>query len=295
MEKIGFIGLGNMGRPLAERLLKKYQLYIYDLEEENLNFFVSHGAIKCLSPSEIASNTDKVFLCLPTSSIVEKVINGDKGIFKTAKQNSFIIDMTTGEPEITRELSKNLLLRDINFIDAPVSGGPKGARLGNIAIMIGGTEKQFSIIKPIMDNISSNIFYAGEIGSGHAIKAGNNLLNLICRMATFEVISMLVKDGVDPEKAVNIIQKSSGRNYATEITLPDNILSGKMFQGFSTGLMKKDSGVALQIANSNTIDMPLGKLAQKLLNETIEEFGIDADMSKVAISYEDKTGVKIRP
>ena len=295
MEKIGFIGLGNMGRPLAERLLKKYQLYVYDLEEENLNFFVSHGAIKCLSPSEIASNTDKVFLCLPTSSIVEKVINGDKGIFKTAKQNSFIIDMTTGEPEITRELSKNLLLRDINFIDAPVSGGPKGARLGNIAIMIGGTEKQFSIIKPVMDDISSNIFYAGEIGSGHAIKAGNNLLNLICRMATFEVISMLVKDGVDPEKAVNIIQKSSGRNYATEITLPDNILSGKMFQGFSTGLMKKDSGVALQIANSNTIDMPLGKLAQKLLNETIEEFGIDADMSKVAISYEDKTGVKIRP
>ena len=265
------------------------------MEEENLNFFVSHGAIKCLSPSEIASKTDRVFLCLPTSSIVEKVINGDKGILKTAKQNSFIIDMTTGEPEITRELSKKLLLRDINFIDAPVSGGPKGASLGNIAIMIGGTEKQFSIIKPIMDNISSNIFYAGEIGSGHAIKAGNNLLNLICRMATFEVISMLVKDGVDPEKAVNIIQKSSGRNYATEITLPDNILSGKMFQGFSTGLMKKDSGVALQIANSNTIDMPLGKLAQKLLNETIEEFGIDADMSKVAISYEDKTGVKIRP
>jgi 3-hydroxyisobutyrate dehydrogenase len=111
MEKIGFIGLGNMGRPLAERLLKKYQLYVYDLEEENLNFFVSHGAIKCLSPSEIASKTDRVFLCLPTSSIVEKVINGDKGIFKTAKQNSFIIDMTTGEPEITRELSKNLLLR----------------------------------------------------------------------------------------------------------------------------------------------------------------------------------------
>jgi 3-hydroxyisobutyrate dehydrogenase len=295
MEKIGFIGLGNMGRPLAERLLKKYQLYVYDLEEENLNFFISHGAIKCLSPSEVASNTDRVFLCLPTSSIVEKVINGDKGILKTAKQNSFIIDMTTGEPDITRELSKTLLLRDINFIDAPVSGGPKGARLGNIAIMIGGTEKQFSVIKPIMDDISSNIFYAGEIGSGHAIKAGNNLLNLICRMATFEVISMLVKDGVDPEKAVNIIQKSSGRNYATEITLPDNILSGKMFQGFSTGLMKKDSGVALQIANSNKIDMPLGKLAQNLLNETIEEFGIDADMSKVAISYEEKTGVKIRP
>ena len=92
---------------------------------------------------------------------------------------------------------------DINFIDAPVSGGPKGANQGNIAIMVGGTENQFSTIKPIMDSISSNIFYAGKIGSGHSIKAGNNLLNLICRMATFEVISMLVKDGVEPEKAVN--------------------------------------------------------------------------------------------
>ena len=114
----------------------------------------------------------------------------------------------------------------------------KGLLWGNcIALGFAFLQKQFSIIKPIMDDISSNIFYAGEIGSGHAIKAGNNLLNLICRMATFEVISMLVKDGVDPEKAVNIIQKSSGRNYATEITLPDNILSGKMFQGFSTGLI----------------------------------------------------------
>ena len=161
--------------------------------------------------------------------------------------------------------------------------------------MIGGTENQFSIIKPIMDEISSNIFYAGEIGSGHAIKAGNNLLNLICRMATFEVISMLVKDGVDPKKAVNIIQKSSGRNYATEITLPNNILSGKMFQGFSTGLMNKDAGVAMQMANINKIDMPLGEMAQNLLQDTIKEFGLNADMSEVAITYEKKTGTKIRP
>jgi 3-hydroxyisobutyrate dehydrogenase len=203
--------------------------------------------------------------------------------------------MTTGEPEITRKISKTLQLREINFIDAPVSGGPKGANQGNIAIMVGGTKTQFSTIKPIMDDISSNIFYAGEVGSGHSIKAGNNLLNLICRMATFEVISMLVKDGVKPETAVNIIQKSSGRNYATEITLPDNILSGKMFQGFSTGLMKKDAGVATKIAIANDIEIPLGKLSQELLKNTIDEFGENADMSNVALTYEKLTGAKIRP
>jgi 3-hydroxyisobutyrate dehydrogenase len=295
MEKIGFIGLGNMGKPLAERLLKKYQLYVYDLDTKNLKYFLDKGAVACSNPSDLARNTSRIFLCLPTSIIVEKVIYGENGLLETASKGSFIIDMTTGEPEISRKISKALQSKEINFIDAPVSGGPKGANQGNIAIMVGGTKTQFSTIKPIMDDISSNIFYAGEVGSGHSIKAGNNLLNLICRMATFEVISMLVKDGVSPETAVNIIQKSSGRNYATEITLPDNIISGKMFQGFSTGLMKKDAGVATKIAIANKVEIPLGKLSQELLKNTIDEFGENADMSNVALTYEKLTGAKIRP
>ena len=295
MEKLGFIGLGNMGKPLAERLLKKYQLYVYDLDTKNLKYFLDKGAVAYSNPSDLARNTSRIFLCLPTSIVVEKVIYGESGLLETASKGSFIIDMTTGEPEISRKISKALQSKEINFIDAPVSGGPKGANQGNIAIMVGGTKTQFSTIKPIMDDISSNIFYAGEVGSGHSIKAGNKLLNLICRMATFEVISMLVKDGVSPETAVNIIQKSSGRNYATEITLPDNIISGKMFQGFSTGLMKKDAGVATKIAISNKIEIPLGKLSQELLKNTIDEFGENADMSKVALTYEKLTGAKIRP
>jgi 3-hydroxyisobutyrate dehydrogenase len=295
MEKIGFIGLGNMGKPLAERLLKKYQLYVYDLDTKNLKYFLDKGAVACSNPSDLARNTSRIFLCLPTSIVVEKVIYGENGLLETASKGSFIIDMTTGEPEISRKISKSIQSKEINFIDAPVSGGPKGANQGNIAIMVGGTKTQFSTIKPIMDDISSNIFYAGEVGSGHSIKAGNNLLNLICRMATFEVISMLVKDGVSPETAVNIIQKSSGRNYATEITLPDNIISGKMFQGFSTGLMKKDAGVATKIAISNKVEIPLGKLSQELLKNTIDEFGENADMSNVALTYEKLTGAKIRP
>jgi 3-hydroxyisobutyrate dehydrogenase len=295
MEKIGFIGLGNMGKPLAERLLKKYQLYVYDLDTKNLKYFLDKGAVACSTPSDLARNTSRIFLCLPTSIVVEKVIYGESGLLETASKGSFIIDMTTGEPEISRKISKALQSKEINFIDAPVSGGPKGANQGNIAIMVGGTKTQFSTIKPIMDDISSNIFYAGEVGSGHSIKAGNNLLNLICRMATFEVISMLVKDGVSPETAVNIIQKSSGRNYATEITLPDNIISGKMFQGFSTGLMKKDAGIATKIAIANKVEIPLGKLSQELLKKTIDEFGEDADMSNVALTYEKLTGAKIRP
>jgi len=293
--KVGFIGLGNMGKPLAERLLRNNELFVYDLDQENVDYFTKKGAIACSTPSELALNTSRIFLCLPTSAIVEKVICGENGLLYSATKDSFIIDMTTGEPEITRKIANILEEKEINFIDAPVSGGPRGAHQGNIAIMVGGTESQFVTIKPIMDDISSNIFYAGKIGSGHSIKAGNNLLNLICRMATFEVISLLVKDGVDPKRAVEIIQKSSGRNYATEITLPDNILSGKMIQGFSTGLMKKDAGIATKIANLNKVEIPLGKLSQELLKNTIDEYGEDADMSNVALTYEKLSGVKIRP
>ena len=293
--KVGFIGLGNMGKPLAERLLRNNELFVHDLDQENVDYFTKKGAIACSTPSELALNTSRIFLCLPTSAIVEKVICGENGLLYSATKDSFIIDMTTGEPEITRRIANILEEKEINFIDAPVSGGPRGAHQGNIAIMVGGTESQFVTIKPIMDDISSNIFYAGKIGSGHSIKAGNNLLNLICRMATFEVISLLVKDGVDPKRAVEIIQKSSGRNYATEITLPDNILSGKMIQGFSTGLMKKDAGIATKIANLNEVEIPLGKLSQELLKKTIDEYGEDADMSNVALTYEKLTGSKIRP
>ena len=293
--KVGFIGLGNMGKPLAERLLRNNELFVHDLDQENVDYFTKKGAIACSTPSELALNTSRIFLCLPTSAIVEKVICGENGLLYSATKDSFIIDMTTGEPEITRIIANILEEKEINFIDAPVSGGPRGAHQGNIAIMVGGTESQFVTIKPIMDDISSNIFYAGKIGSGHSIKAGNNLLNLICRMATFEVISLLIKDGVDPKRAVEIIQKSSGRNYATEITLPDNILSGRMIQGFSTGLMKKDAGIATKIANLNNIEIPLGKLSQELLKNTIDEYGEDTDMSNVALTYEKLTGAKIRP
>ena len=293
--KVGFIGLGNMGKPLAERLLRNNELFVHDLDQENVDYFTKKGAIACSTPSELALNTSRIFLCLPTSAIVEKVICGENGLLYSATKDSFIIDMTTGEPEITRRIANILEEKEINFIDAPVSGGPRGAHQGNIAIMVGGTESQYVTIKPIMDDISSNIFYAGKIGSGHSIKAGNNLLNLICRMATFEVISLLVKDGVDPKRAVEIIQKSSGRNYATEITLPDNILSGRMIQGFSTGLMKKDAGIATKIANLNNIEIPLGKLSQELLKNTIDEYGEDTDMSNVALTYEKLTGAKIRP
>ena len=293
--RVGFIGLGNMGGPLAERLAQSTPLVVFDLDQTRLETTVAYGAMAANSTSEVAEQTDVVLLSLPDSKIVEEVVLGKEGLFHKLPEGSLIEDITTGDPNTTRKISKTLLKKKIGFIDAPVSGGPRGAREGNIAIIVGGTPEQFKRITPIMNKISKNVMHAGELGSAHAIKAGNNLLNLICRLATFEVVSLLVKDGVNPEIAVNTIQKSSGRNYATEITLPDNILSGKMNQGFTTSLMYKDSNVALTLAKMHDLEMPLGIVARELLSQVGDEYGWQADLSTIALGYEARTGSRIRP
>ena len=292
--KIGFIGLGNMGAALAMRLLDT-SLMVYDPDQTAMTPFVDGGAIAAVDLVAMAKQCDIIFACLPTSAVCESVLFGDGGMAGHMKAGQIFIDMTSGDPAISRDQAARLKKAGIDFVDAPVSGGPRGAREGVIAIMVGGDAALYAQLLPLFGRISSNIFHAGPVGAGHALKAGNNLLNLICRMASFEVVSLLVNAGVDAGRAVDILQKSSGRNYATEITLPDNILSGKMHQGFSMALMKKDAGLALGMAAAMAQDMPLGTSAFNALQDAINKHGDAADMSLVALSYEVKTGARIRP
>ena len=293
--KVGFIGVGNMGCALASRLIGKIPLTVFDKDLKRLDVWDQEGVTVAKDLRDLAIGSEVVLTCLPTSNEVKSIILGKNGISRYLAPGSLIVDMTSGDPTVTREISELILKNKIELIDAPVSGGPRGAREGTIAIMVGGSRVQFERVSNLLSYISHNIIHAGPIGSGHSIKLGNNLLNLICRMGTLEVISMLVREGVAPDMAVNIIQKSSGRNYATEITLPDNILSGKMNQGFSTAMMEKDSSLALQIGAKHELDMALGKVAQTMLERTIAKYGLDADISAVASLFESETGAQIQP
>ena len=292
--RLGFIGLGNMGTALAMRLVGQ-SLYVFDTDSSKGNVFAGVGVNVAGSLAELAINSDIIFTCLPTSAVTETVLFGQDGLSYHLSSNHIIVDMTSGDPTQSRDQARRLADADICFADAPVSGGQRGARDGVIAVMVGGSDPLYNILHPVLSVISRNIFHAGDVGAGHALKAGNNLLNLICRMATFEVVSLLVNSGVAPDKAVDILQKSSGRNYATEITLPDNILSGKMHQGFSMALMQKDADLALAMAATLQQAMPLGDTALNALQTAIDAHGMDADMSLVALSYEDVTGARIRP
>jgi len=290
---VGFIGLGNMGGALAMRLLSP-SLMVFDPVPECLVPFTEAGATPA-SIAEIAKSCDVIFACLPTSSVTEEVLFGAAGLASMMRPGQIFVDMTSGDPAMSRNQATRLAQQEILFVDAPVSGGPRGAREGTIAIIVGGDVSNYERLLPLFQKISCNIFHAGPVGAGHALKAGNNLLNLICRMASFEVVSLLVNEGVNPQRAVDILQKSSGRNYATEITLPDNILSGKMHQGFSIGLMHKDAGLALGMAQARDQDMPIGKTAFAALEKAFDLHGSDGDMSLVALDYENLTGARIRP
>jgi len=283
-----------MGAALAMRLIAQ-PLTVFDADSAKTASFADAGAAIAGSLAELAASSDIIFTCLPTSAVTEMVLFGQNGLAPALTKNHIIVDMTSGDPAQSRAQASKLAADGISFADAPVSGGPRGAKEGVIAIMVGGSDDLYAVLHPVLSHISCNIFHAGAVGAGHALKAGNNLLNLICRMASFEVVSLLVNAGVAPDKAVDILQKSSGRNYATEITLPDNILSGKMHQGFSMALMQKDAGLALGMAADLAQGMPLGDLAFDQLNQAIEQHGSEADMSLVALSYETKTGARIRP
>jgi len=293
--RVGFIGLGNMGGPLARRLVQRHQLTVHDRRPDVMQSFIDEGATGAASPAELAAKCEIVLTCLPTSAEVREVIFGGGGLLEGLQPGAMVADMTTGDPAQTRAMAQDLTDKGLHMIDAPVSGGPRGANEGTIAIMVGAPDELFQRVRPVLDSISSNVLHAGDVGAGHAIKAGNNLLNLVCRLASFEVVSMLVKNGVAPDKAVGVIQKSSGRNYATEITLPDNILSGKMFQGFTLALMRKDSSLALDIGRASDVPMPFGNLAREMLQGAINEHGLEDDMSALALTYERLTGARIRP
>ena len=292
---VGFIGLGNMGAPLARRLCTDHTLWVFDQSQTAVDTFTGADAQVAKSAAELAESVDIVLTCLPTSEDLRSLLFGDQQVASVLKAGTMLIDMTTGVPAITRDLSAKLALDGIDLIDAPVSGGPKGATAGTIAIIVGGSAAQFSRALPVLSSISCNVMHAGDVGAGHAVKAGNNLLNLVCRLATFEVVSLLVRAGVTPENAVSIIQKSSGRNYATEITLPDNILSGTLHQGFTMGLMHKDSSVALQMADDLNVPLPISTTAFANLKQAMNEHGQESDMSAVALTYENDSGARIRP
>jgi 3-hydroxyisobutyrate dehydrogenase-like beta-hydroxyacid dehydrogenase len=292
--QLGYIGLGNMGAALARRLLRKDKMRVYDLRPETMARLADLGGIASQSPKALAAECDLVMTCLPTSKEVRDVIFGSDGLASGLKKGALIADMTTGDPNATREMAKELAESGITLIDAPVSGGPHGADAGTIAIMVGAPAEVYARVKPVFETISPNVFHCGEVGTGHAMKLVNNVVAAGVRMVTFEAVTMGIKSGLSLETCARVLAKGSGRSYTTEITLP-KFVKGELKTNFTLGLMHKDVRLATELGVASASPMPVCNLVREIFQIAVNEMGAESDVNSLVHLHERQAKVEFAP
>lgn len=271
MSQVAFIGLGNMGGPMAQNLLKAgHSLVVFDLVASAIEVLVKDGAKQASSAQEAVQGADVVISMLPASQHVESLYLGENGLLKHISKQALIIDCSTIAAESARKVAKAADAIGIEMIDAPVSGGTGGAIAGTLTFIVGGRSEGLERARPFLEKMGKNIFHAGAAGAGQVAKIANNMLLGIAMAGTAEALALGVANGLDPKVLSDIIAKSSGRTWAIELYNPwpgvmDNVPASKGYSGgFGVDLMLKDLGLAAEAAMSARSVIPLGELARNL-------------------------------
>src|SRR5689334_22510156 len=227
--KVAFIGLGAIGAPMASHLAREpFELTVWNRTIEKAAAFASENSARLAStPREAVINADAVITCLPSSREVEAVMNGADGIESGIRDAALFIDCTSGDPETSRRIAQRLDIRGVSFVDAPVSGGVKGAVAGTLTVMCGGSEVDIDRARPFLEAFGKKIIRCGEIGAGDAVKAMNQALLAIHIWSAGEVMAALAKLGVDTEKALEVINGSSGRSNSSENLFTERVIGRK--------------------------------------------------------------------
>lgn len=247
--RVGFIGTGQMGRPMAERLLAAgFALTVHDCRPEAAQPLLARGARWAETPAAAAAGTERILTVLPSSVEVEAVILGPDGVLERLTPGAIVLDLSSSDPSSTRRLAARIAERGGIMLDAPVSGGVMGAREGRLAIMVGGPLEAFEACRPLLAAMGSKLFHVGGHGTGHAMKAVNNACSAACLLITAEAVAVAAKAGIDPARTVEILQAGSGRSNASDYKFPEFVLTGRFDAGFALGLLAKDLDGYLRLA-----------------------------------------------
>jgi 3-hydroxyisobutyrate dehydrogenase len=294
-EPIGFIGLGNMGAPMAGRLVDAgHALVLHDVRETAAAPLIARGARWAASPAEVGAAAQTVITILPTSREVRQVLLGAKGLLDALRPGSLVLEMTSADPSATRELAGEVAARGSALIDAPVSGGVRGATEGTLAIMVGGDPALLERARPLLACMGKNIFHAGPVGAGHAIKLVNNMCSGGILALTIEAVAVAARSGVDPARAVEIIQASSGRSNASDYKFPRFILSGGFDAGFAIRLMMKDLDGYGRLAQEAGVPSPVARAAAEIYRLAMARGMAEQDHTAIAKLVEEWAGVALR-
>lgn len=281
MTTIAFIGLGNMGTPMAQRLLAAgLNVRGFDLSEQAMTKLAEAGGISCISPAEAVTGASTVILMLPNSDVVEGVITNPEVNAELAA-NTLVMDMSSSEPLRSRALEQRLRQEGIRFVDAPVSGGVKGAENGVLTVMAGGSDEDLAEAAFILECFGT-VKRAGQVGAGHAAKALNNLMSATHLLVSSEAILAGQSFGVDPELLLQIVNGSSGKSGSTENKWPNFILPGTFDSGFALKLMLKDMRIAVDLADQVHAASRLSHAAVLLWEEAAAQLPDNADHTEIA-------------
>tara|TARA_B110000003_G_scaffold42169_1_gene39399 strand:+ start:5276 stop:6163 length:888 start_codon:yes stop_codon:yes gene_type:complete len=271
MANIGFIGLGNMGGPMASNLLKAgHSVRAFDLVDSALQAIANEGGEACDNALTAVDGVDVVISMLPASVHVENLYLGDKGLLTAIAAGTLVIDCSTIAPASSRKVSEAAAANNIPMIDAPVSGGVGGAVGGTLTFIVGGESEAFDQAKPLLEDMGKNIFHAGAPGAGQVAKICNNMLLSVLMTGTAEALQLGVDNGMDPSVLSEIMRTSSGGNWALEVYNPypgvmEGVPSSNNYEGgFLVDLMIKDLGLALEAALDTGSATPMGTLARNL-------------------------------
>jgi len=271
MTRIGFIGVGTMGLPMAMNLVKKaFRLTAFDVNPEAVKAAAAAGMEPAASAAEAVATADLVITMLPSSPHVESVYTGDGGVVAAARKGTLCVDMSTIDPAVSRRVAAAARERGVRFIDAPVSGGVPRATDGTLAIMVGGAPEDVEEARPALSAMGANVIHVGPVGSGEVVKLCNNLIAGVAAVAVSEAFRIAEGFGVDPKVVTEVISKSSGHTYLMEHMHPVPGLvarsaSTNQYQaGFMTDLMCKDLGLAVDAARALRIPVFTAPAAQQV-------------------------------
>jgi len=291
---VGFIGLGNMGAPMASRLIDAgYRLTVYDVRRESVDALAAKGATAATSPAAVACAVDTVLLSLPDPTIVRDVAIGAGGVIAGTKVKT-VLDLSTTGATAAREIAAALAARGIAMMDAPVSGGVAGAVKGTLAVMVACPKARYTEIEPMLRHIGKVFFIGERPGMGQTMKLANNLLSATATAATAEAIVFGVKAGLDPAVMCDVINAGSGRNTASQDKFPNQVLTRRFCQGFATGLMYKDVRLCLEEAQAAGVPMPVSAGVRALWARANDELGAGSDMTAIVQLLERAAGVEVR-
>jgi 3-hydroxyisobutyrate dehydrogenase-like beta-hydroxyacid dehydrogenase len=292
--KVGFIGVGQMGVHMARHVLEAgFELVINDARREAAEPLVEAGAEWADSPAAVAEGCRIVISCLPSPASVEEVALGTPGLVQGWKADDIYIDMSTNSPSVVRSIAAQAAPRGVAVLDAPVSGGTKGAEAGTLTIMVGADATALERARPVLEPMANRIFHVGEVGCGNVAKLVNNMIGLACNSICAEGLVLGTRAGIDPQVLFDLLSVSTANNWSLQ-QYPRTVFKGDFTPGFKISLAHKDIRLALGLGEEYGVPLPLAEAVEADLASAVAAGFGDNGVDAVILPLEQTTGVKVR-